>query len=393
MKIAEFFAELGVKGSEKTLGALSGVKKGFGEITSLSLEAKAGMVAAFYAFEKFMSASGQAGTNLTNFTALTGLSAQSLQQWQYAARQAGVSSEELTGSLKSVQTSMINMLMGGAPPEGLGLLANAVDFDINKARDTFYVMQKIQQAVQKLPPDVGNKIAKSFGLGEGVVAAMHRNVFRPEIFKKAPAYSNNEIAALDRANVAWGNLGQKIAMAFGHFNALHGNQLAKDISLITTQTIHLVEALTRLSERLKVFEYLGKAVEGTANTFKLVGEVLDKMDGKSSKKGDLLFSPTGQQVSGFSDSPVGKFFDSFMKREGFVEASKKFYQELQKPVDYSAHATPRIPLPASQPPQKNIEINQNLHFQHEGKDHKRTGDSTRKAVQDAFRQLPQGQGG
>jgi hypothetical protein len=393
MKIAEFFAELGVKGSEKTLGALSGVKKGFGEITSLSLEAKAGMVAAFYAFEKFMSASGQAGTGLTNFTSLTNLSAQSLQQWQYAARQAGVSGEDLTGALKAVQSQMTNMLLGKGAPEGLGLVASTVGFDPNKARDTFYVMKQLQQFAQKVPADVGNQVLKSFGVSEGVISAMRRNVFRPEVFKKTPAYSGTEIAALDRANIAWGNLGQKIAMAFGHFNALHGNQLAKDISLITTQTIHLVEALTRLSERLKVFEYLGKTVEGTANTFKLVGEVLDKIDGKSSKKGDLLFSPTGQAVPGFSDSPVGKFFDSFMKREGFVEASKKFYQELQKPVDYSAHATPRIPLPPSQGAQQNIEINQNLHFQHEGKDHKRTGDSTKKAVQDAFRQLPQGQGG
>src|ERR1700744_4238817 len=104
MDIGSLFLNLGIKGSEKTVGALTDVKKGLGELGSMSLEAKAGIVAAMYALEQLFATSGKAGTDLTNFNAITGESVKTLQQYQYAARQVGVSNQEVEGSFKTLQS-------------------------------------------------------------------------------------------------------------------------------------------------------------------------------------------------------------------------------------------------------------------------------------------------
>lgn len=383
MNIGELFLNLGIKGSDKTISALSNVKKGLGETKSMSLEMKAGLVGAMYALERLFAASGAMGTGLTNFNALTGLSAKQLQQWQYAARQAGVSGEEMTGSLKAVQAAMTNMMMGKGAPEGLGLLANKVGFDPKRARDTFYVLEQLQKFARTVPNDIGNSVMKSFGLSEGTIAAMRRNAFSPQMMARAPIYSDKEISSLDRANIAWSNLGNKIEMAIGHFNARHGNQLVKDISMVTDSVIKLAEALEQTSEKFKLLETIGHAFEGIANTLKLFLEVTDKIGGKESKPGDLLYTKPGQEmVPGFSNSPVGKFFGSL------------FGGGASAPTAASTGAL-SIPLPAYPPTSQghNVTIKQDLHFQHDGKDHARTADSVKKAIQDSYRQMSaQGQG-
>jgi hypothetical protein len=407
MNIAELFVNLGIKGSEKTVGALVNVKKGLGDVSSMSLEAKAGILAAVYGFERLMSASGAAGTGLTNFSALTGLSAKSLQQWQYAAQQAGESNEEFTGSLKAVQNSMTNMLLGKGAPEGLAIVAKATkDFDPSRVRDTFYVMQQLQKAALALPKDIGNQALKSFGLSDATIAAMRRNAFRPDVFAKAPTYSDKETGQLDKANIAWSNLGQKIEMAIGHFNARHGGQLVADISKITDQVLKLAEAFTRLAEKLKIFHWIGEAFKGWSMIFNGLSGGVDtvtkwagsKTKGKDFKEGSLGF------FQGLSDVWKGMQIE---QEEQMKESQKQMMKEFEQSGSWLAPkknnpsgassmseiiAPPVSSKPANSSTQ-NINVNQNLNFQHDGKDHKKTSDSVKKAVQDSYRQMSaQGQG-
>jgi hypothetical protein len=402
VNIAELFVNLGIKGSEKTVGALSNVRKGLGEVSSMSLEAKAGILAAIYGFERLMSASAAVGTGLTNFNALTGLSAKELQQWQYAARQAGESSDEFTGSLKAVQNSMTNMLLGKGAPEGLALVAKATkDFDPSRVRDTFYVMQQLQKAAQLLPKDLGNQALKSFGISEATIAAMRRNAFRPEMFAKAPTYSDRETAQLDKANIAWSNLGNKIEMAIGHFNARHGTQLVNDLSKITDQVLKLVEAFQRLAEKLKLFQWIGKVFEGWTMIFTGAAKGVDAITGAVAdpKKREQL----GSDVTDFFKEMPGVFKamiddispetkDKFKK---ILYGDTPFYHPLGATAAGPSQviAPPMSPVPSAPGSTQNINVNQNLNFQHDGKDHKRTSDSVKKAVQDSYRQMSaQGQG-
>jgi hypothetical protein len=355
--IGELFVNLSIKGTEKTVGALGSVKKGLSEVSSMSLEAKAGILAALYGLERLTAASGAVGTNLTNFTALTGMSAKALQQWQYAARQAGVSGQEMESSLKGVQNSMTNMLLGKGMPEGLGLVAGKVRFDTSRARDTQYVLGQLQKFAQTVPPELANTVLKGFGLSEGVIAGMRRNAFRPDVFARAPTYSDKEIHNLDRANIAWANLGNKIEMAIGHLNAAHGGQLVRDLSKLTDQVLKFTESLIGLAERLKVFEGFGKIFEGWT----------------------LIFNSLNSITSGKADIKGGA--------EAIGNDIKSRIQEL-----FTIQPLGNRYVPLQTAPQ-NIHINQNLNFQHEGKDAKKTGDSVHKAIKGAFRQIPaQGQG-
>jgi len=119
MEIAELFVRLGVKGASETKTALTSTKNTLGEVSTSALAAKAAIVATIYAVERLMSTSANAGNGLQQFSDLTGLSAEQLQRYQFAARQAGATNENLTSSIKGVQSAITNMLLGKGQPEAL----------------------------------------------------------------------------------------------------------------------------------------------------------------------------------------------------------------------------------------------------------------------------------
>lgn len=380
MTIAELFVNLGVKGTDSAGKALSGVKTGLGEVKNMSLEAKAAIIGAVYALERMMSSSAKSGTDLTNFTNLTGLSAQALQEWQYAARQVGVESEDMTGSLKGVQQAMTNMLLGKGAPEGMAMLANKVGFDATKARDTFYVMQQLQKLAQSVPPDVGNNLIKSFGVSEGVIAGMRRNAFTPEVMARAPKYSGGEIEQLDKVNVAWSNLGQKVQMAFGHFTAAHGLQLVKDIGNITLGVIKLADALTKLADKTKVFEIFSASVDGLTKLMRLAaGESLDDVM-KGEKKGKRAFGQ-GTWWMNAIEGTQNKLQDWDVERNVLDSDAKREWRKAQGGAGGGGKAG------------SEVNVTQTLNFNHDGKDAQKTGDSVRKAAREAYRQSPAQAGG
>jgi hypothetical protein len=382
MTIAELFVKLGIKGTDSAGRALKNVKGNLGEVKSMSLEAKAAIIGVVYGLQKMMSASAQQGTNLANFNALTGVSVQRLQEWQYAARQVGVANEDVVGSIKAVQGAMTNMLLGKGAPEGLAMLANKVGFDMQKARDPLYVMQQLQKAAKEMPPDIFQSIAKSFGVGEGMQAAMQRNAFRPDVFAKAPKYSDAQIKALDKVNVMWGNLGEKIQRAFGNFTAKDGGRIVTDITKITDSVIKLVDALLKLEKALGAFKLISRAVEGWAMIIDLLTEGINENVNTKDYKSKREPGKGGT---------MQKWKDGFLND---VESGKKFIQML-KDVDEVGNLKRKNQLKeTSNPPAwmnrngqpTTINNNMNMNFNHDGKNAEQTGRSVKKAVQDAYRQ-------
>lgn len=386
MNAGELFVNLGIKGSEKTVGALSGVTKGLGEAKSMSIEAKAAILGAVYAFERMMANSSKAGTDLTNFAALTGLAAKDLQQWQWAAMQAGDSTEDFTSSLKGVQQSVNNMLLNKSAPEYIGLIAkNVKNFDPTKLRDTFYLMTKLQEAAQNMPADLGTTMLRSFGLGDPTIAAMRRNAFTPDQFAKAPIYGDKEVASLDKANIAWTNLGNKVEMAFGHFNAKHGVQIVNELSAIADSAIHLAESLVLVSEQFAVFQTAGRAVEGIANSFKLISEVVDKLGGKETKGG--LLGGKGEAIPGLASSPVGKFFTALLSNPKQMLTDFAYSGSgLESPIGTGSPAPNVRHLPTPYGGGGSVDVKQTVIFQGHHEAPKKTSDALKKAVGDYVKQ-------
>lgn len=402
--IGEFFVNLGVKGSEKTLGALTSVKTGISGLADVSLEAKAAILATVYALERLMSGTAKTGTNISNFNSLTGISGKTLQQYQYAAAQVGISNEEMASSFKSVQNVMTAMRFNKGAPEGMAMLTGALGgkFDPNRAKtDTEYVMKKLQEYFN-IEKDIGkrNLVGKSFGLGEGTMAAMSRNAFKPETLSKAPVFSDKEVSQLDRVNAAFSNLGIKVQMAVGHFTALHGGQLVKDLTIIVDKVIHLTTAFIKMADTIKLFEGIGKIFEGWAKIFEVITDGVNAVTG-AMKSPEKRKEVTGEVTGFLKDIPsVFSAMAEDLFGGGASTASPVAPQKENRNWDNPA-LFPGIPSEASPPisssltnnqksSTQNNNVNQTFNFQSDGSDHKQVGDETQKAITKAFFQIPQG---
>lgn len=467
MNVAELFVNLGIKGSDKTIGAIATTKQGLKDTASISLEAKAGILAAMYALERLFATSGKAGTDLTNFNATVGASVQTLQKYQYAARQVGVSNQAVEGSFRALQVAMTKTLMGEGAPKGLARVAQLTGTigadDLKKFADNpELLIQRLQEyAKRETNKGLRNEVIKSFGIGEDMAAALSRGAFKPEVLQKAPTYSDKEINKLDQANIAWSNLGNKIEMAVGHFNAKHGGELVGDISKITEKVLKLAEAFMKFSEAIKLFDLIGKSFEGwgiildglvvAVNSVKDTFEDLDIFSGTKQEKLEQpdftndktpnVFHPVLKDLFGSNPkaeekipvqktekempeapesgipvkmaptekenapplSPVGsggmidvsKLNSMFAAKEQVAPPKLKLVVPPSPMLPTSKSVLPPVPPSAAGAggPMQNIEVNQNLNFNHDGTDVKRTGDSVKKSVKDAFRQMSaQGQG-
>ena len=315
MKIAELFVGLGIKGGDESYKQVQKVDKGLKGIVTTGLAVKAGLLAMTYGLQRLMNKASMAGASLNQFENSTGLSAQKLQKWQYAGRQFNVGADEVTQSIRSVQDAMTNMLLGKGAPEGFGMVANMVDIDPNKVRDTFYVMEKLQEFARQVPADVSKNMMKSFGLSEGVIAAMRQNAFRPDVFQQAPIYTADEIKKLRVLNVGWENLGDKIDKAIGRLNAKHGGQFLKDITKLSENVLNLADSLATLAEKLEVFKTVSTAFEGWNYLFEWANKGdMENID-TAKPKGERRFGEGTWWQNGI-DSMVDSFMNMSAEAKG-----------------------------------------------------------------------------
>lgn len=377
MNVAELFVNLGIKGADKTVGALTDVKKGLNETKSMAWETKAALVAAMYALEKMFAASGKQGTSLTNLNTLLDVSTKTLQEYQYAGQQVGATAEEVAASLKGIKDAMAEISAGGSAPRGLAPMMDAfaklTGHNIKETPEELMkepqkVIQYLEQAYPKMLQLYGkgltNSFIKSLVGSENMVVGVEKNIFRPDIFKQAPKYSDSDLKQLTLADRAWRNLGTTIEFAFGKFNAKHGLQLVQDIAKITDAVLRLVQALVLVGEKYKVFDGLSKIMNFFAS-------ILESKPGTSLGETHL----------------EKKLFDFFMTKKGETK-----YPGLNniKPIWNQGNpvapetAAPNMPptMGGSKTQHNNTTINN--HFQHDGKEHQKTGDSMKKAIKDAY---------
>lgn len=251
------YVNLGIKGADKAVGALSSVKTGLGDISSMSLEAKAGIAAVLYGLEKLVNMAGARGTSLTNFSALMGFDEKGLerlQRFQYAAHQAKISNEELNASLKGVSDTMAMVRIGKAP-ESYGIVAGKVGLD--PKQDDFYNFLKLQEFAKIFPKAWGRNLIKQFGVSEGVIAGMDQGVFNEKNFKAAPILSGAQTHALNRQDVAWGNIENRAQVSIEKIMAAHGDQLIATVDALIKALTALTNVFLDAADKLGFFKDVG----------------------------------------------------------------------------------------------------------------------------------------
>lgn len=275
-KLGKQLDDTGKKG-RKARDQVNGVQKGLKDTAAASFEAKAGILAAAYALQRLVSASNQRGTELTNFATVLDTSAKTLQQYQYAGQQVGVTNDEMAATFKNLSSAAAKITLGQGAPGGLfEVAANAGvrlgPADIKRMADNpeemIQLLQKFFQSKRAQTDKAwANEMGRTFGLSDNVIAAMRKNAFRPEAIAKAPAFSDKEAANLAKLDAQWKNLGTKWEMFFGKMNLQHGGELIKDLDMISTKVMTLMESFSKLAEKLKIFETIGKAFEGWSMIF------------------------------------------------------------------------------------------------------------------------------
>jgi hypothetical protein len=359
MNIGEFFVLLGVKGADQSAKAVGSVTSQVKDLGSQSLAAKAALVGVVYGLERMMSQSATAGMSLLQFSKYTGLSTQTLQEYQYAGRQFGIETEEMTSSLKGLQSVVANMQAGMGAPAGLQYIGELLgDLDEEKIKDSangvFYLFQKLQEASQKGNTAFMNEQLRSLVGNEKIIAGMRANIFTKDMFSKAPKYNEAQINSLAKTDVMMGNVKERWNKAFGFFTAKHGQQIASGINTISGAVINLLNSLMQVAEKFHIFEWIGKMITGWANLLNLI---------------------SGKDSGGAT---------------GGMEGLKLFLNGIKESAKDSIKSIlPSIPESSGPSSMNNIE--QNLYFNHDGRDALETASSTRTAFNQAFRQMPQGQ--
>lgn len=427
--VGELFVSLGVKGSEKTVGAITTVKDGLKGIASTSLETKAAIVASIYAIERLFQASSQRGTALENFNALTGVATKTVQQYQWAAQQVGVSNDEVSNSFLSLQKNMTKTLLGKGAPEGLGMFArkggNVTAEDIARYQEhPEELLQKLQQYAQtEKNKGLRNEVLSSFGLGNNMISALDRNAFRPEVLNKAPTYNDAQIASLDKANAGWKNLGTTVEMIFGKLNAKHGLSFISDIQKLLPPIEKVINALVTFAEKIHLFEGLGKVFDLMAKSISAVGNIVEEVNKEidSTKKDPekMKFIDATKDVGG---SIFDSFMDAVMTLQGvpnkpkpstehgsgaayFKEKISKGAGDLgeritpdymkkfvnggygQTPAKETPAFTPNAPASSGASTTQNINVSQTMTFQSDDNAPKDVAHAFKRDVQNAARQL------
>jgi hypothetical protein len=260
-----------------------------------------------------------------------------LQQWQYAGRQFGATNDQVEQSIKGVQQSMLDLAMTGQAPEFFGLVDQMVGIDKSKINDVDYVLKQLQKFSQIASAPVASKALASFGVNEAVTAAMRRNAFTEELFKKADIYSERQINQLAKVNVAWGEFFINFDKAVGRLNADHGLKFIQDLTKASREVIKLSESLIKLSNKIQVFDKISKALNQVAGVTEGIGGFIDLVSGfaedddEKSKKGKERFKKSAKSYFDYAFDILKNSPQFFLPQKAFQMIDEAFTKDKIEP--------------------------------------------------------------
>lgn len=436
MKIADLFVALGVKGADKSAKEVGMVGKAMKGTRDMSLEAKAAIVGAFYAAQQMFSKSGQEGTRLNQFSNLMDTTIDTLQRYQYAARQVGVTNEDVASTFSNIQKSMTGILMGQGVPTGFARISELIGLqegDIQKFQQNPELLISKLMGAARGYKNTGqrNEDFRSLGLSDSMISALVSQAFRPEVLAKAPVYSNSEAKGLAKADAAWGNLNNSIEMAFGRFNGKYGTEIVAGFEKIIKALIELAEVAMKAGRDMKAFDLIRDGVKLTSEAIKNIAWFVKQLSDATKGEGDLAklkpaldaiksfimgmleiagiisdsaiekmanYGVTGQTGGGKWELPTATLGDSarvLSKQAGISTAPVDFISQIVKSViqalptsslDKSMEVLMRSKTPSAPTGQApKVEINNTMNFQHDGKESAQTSRDVSRETMNAFK--------
>lgn len=319
MEIAEFFVNIGIKGADKTVGALGEVKGGLSGVLSSSLAAKAALLAVVYGAEKLTSAAATTGAALHSFSNLTGMSTEGIQKWENAFRQVNVPIENVRSSFVNMQKDAAKWLdlgdAGMAEVRARMMEVNGVEFDPEKmANDPNY---RINQLIKYLrgEKNIGkrNVIGNMAGADDQFIAGVVDKRFS---YAKDSGINGilkqSEVEKLNGVKIAWDNIWDKVDKTIARLTSAHGEDFMKGLSTAVNDVERLVKALDRLGDRVGVFRIISELFHPLAVIADALIKVLEHLGGTKdvNKDGSIV-----DRLLNWRDQLDKKSFDWIKKND------------------------------------------------------------------------------
>lgn len=381
MTVAEFFIKLGLKGDVDTGKKLKGIDGTMKDVGASSLAAKAAIVGALYALERFMATGAQRGMDLKQFADYTGKSSEMLQRWQFVLRQTGVTNEETEASFRGLYNMIGQIGLNQPLPAGLSIFAQKTHFDRRQKDDVNYWLKKLQEFVKLgTSPEIA-QVAKTLGLGENMIGGLRTAKTRPEDVPMNQIIGDAQRDKLAKIHVQWMQLFSDFDLFRADLTAKNGGGLLKNITDITHSIEGLIKALVLFSEKVKVFQALNSALQGISSSIKEItgwasgsrsfwGEELDK---SGNRKG-------GRSVTG---ALLGSWIDPLLDLYN-TPTNTKDSDQIEKML-----SNIKPIFETNKPIAPTITVHQNITHNGDAKDTKAVRDTHKTSILHAAKQLNQ----
>lgn len=256
MKVAELFAELGFKIEGKA--KLDDVDRGLASAEVNARKFALRLIALSAGMVAMIKTAMTAGQALRNFGLSTGLSSEELQRWQVMAEANGIAADQLTDSIKALQTARTNFALG--EPEAMGAWSM---LGVDPRQDPFAVMKSLRaRASQFQDQGVFRNLMGRVGM-EGMIPMLKGSDEEFAKWSKFLVTTKAESDALAKLNAEWAKFRLGLAAV--------KNQLVSGLAPALT---YLLKGLTWVTEQLGKFTHFLQQSTPAANFLRTALQII-----------------------------------------------------------------------------------------------------------------------
>lgn len=248
MKVAEFFAEILLKGGGQAIKDIRNLSAGIKDM-------RLGLGAALQELYKISAAAREMAVSLDAYQVNTGLSAEQLQRMAFQASAAGVSMNELGSAIQKLQhaNSMARLGYGWDPIYSR--------FGLNPNQDPVSQLNQIGSALRRLQatnPGEAHALAMQAGLSDSMYYALMRGT--TEQMDKQLVLTNKEKNALVKLNQEWNKFWFYIKQIGAKLQVISASLQTRFVRILLNASKGFLELLTRAKDLITANEGLKYAV-------------------------------------------------------------------------------------------------------------------------------------
>ena len=248
MKIAEFVAEIMLKGGGKAIQDIRKISAGIKDL-------RLGLVSALQSFDQISAAAREVAVNLDKYQLNTGLSAVQLQKLSFQAVQAGVSMKELGDTIQKLQQKNANARLG------YGWDPVLTRFGLHPGQDPVTQLNKIGSALRRMQatnPAEAKSLAARAGISDNMYYAILRG--STEEMDKQFIITQKEQTSLVKLNQQWNKFWFYIKQITVKFQVLSANLQTRFLKVLLNASKGFLELLTRAHDLVEANDKLKYAV-------------------------------------------------------------------------------------------------------------------------------------